>query len=161
MTDPKNTAKYTGIQKFTDTEGGYYLWIPSGWKHIKVKDASNTNIFSPFDDRADTVFMTERRSLKLKVKKEDLPMLKEGFLAGINALPEVEIEKVDETVTEQMLGIEVKFSFKDADQIRIRWMRLVYSGRSLLILSAQGANPEEYALYEPMFFNIMMSTTFI
>lgn len=161
MADANDMPKYTGMQKFTDTPGGYFLWIPAGWKHIKLDEQGNTYVFTPFNDRMDTVFASEKRRLDFNVKKADLPVLKEGFLNGINTLPGVEIEKVRETITEQMIGIEAKFSFREGNQTRIRWMRLIYSGKSLLILTAQGATPEEFQLFQPMFFNIMMSTTFV
>lgn len=161
MAEAKDSHKYTGMRKFTDAQGGYFLWIPAGWKHLKMDESGNSYLFTPHEDKIDTGFVTEKRHLEYKVKKDDLPILKEGFINGINLLPEVEIEKVSDTVTEQMMGIEVKFSFKEDGQSRIRWMRLIYSGKSLLILSAKGATPEQFERYQPMFFNIMMSTTFI
>jgi len=161
MSDAIDLHKYTGMQKFTDIQGGFFFWIPAGWKHMKIDDKGNSHFFTPNENRMDTGFLSEKRQLDFKVTKDDVPILKEGFINGINMLPKVQIEQVDETITDQMIGIEAKFSFKEEGQTRVRWMRLIYSGKSLLILSAIGTTLEEYERYKPMFFNIMMSTTFI
>lgn len=161
MAETKDMHKYTGMQKFTDTEGGYSLWIPAGWKHLKLGNRGTVHFFTPYPDRDDTGFTAEKRQLEFKVKSDDLPVLKEGFVSGINLLSNVEIEMVSDTITDEMLGVEAKFSFKEEGQTRKRWTRVIYSGTSLLILTAQGATPEEYDQFLPMFFNIMMSTNFV
>lgn len=148
---------YTGMYKHVDREGGYAFWYPTGWHRTDMVNGHHGVIYSPYADNYDTSFSAEKHKLKYPVHETDLPALREGFNAGLQALPGVEVEWQDETLTSTLKIFEAKYSFLEGEARRKRWIRLVYWGDGQLTLIAQGSSPEEYEYWLPMFFNTMMT----
>ena len=76
---------------------------------------------------------------------------------GWRQFPALEIEWQDETITETLKLFEAKFTFLEGDVRRKRWLRVVYWGEGQLIMMAQGATPEDYEYWMPMFYNSLMT----
>ncbi len=150
-------ARYTGMHKHVDKEGGYALWLPSDWRKIPMREGRQGAIFTPHADRFDTSFTAEKRTLPFRVSEEDIEILREGFQAGLASLPEVEIESQKETITKTFKILEARLTFEEDGMRRKRWVRTAYWGEAQLILIAQGANEEEFAYYEGQFYNTMMT----
>ena len=154
----KDRPSYTGMHKYLDKDAGYALWLPSDWREIPMGEGHNGVIFTPYQDRTDTAFIAEKRTLPYKVTDEDIPILREGFIAGLESLPDVEIESQNEAVTKTLKFFEARFTFMDGDIRRKRWVRAIYWGEGHLVLIAQGATEEEFSYWEGMFYNTMMTT---
>ncbi len=150
-------ARYTGMHKHIDKEGGYALWLPSDWRKIPMGEGHHGAIFTPHRDRYDTSFAAEKHILPFKVSEQDVEILREGFQAGLESLPEVEIESQKETITKTFKILEARLTFAEDGMRRKRWVRTAYWGEGQLTLIAQGANEEEFAYYEGMFYNTMMT----
>ncbi len=148
---------YYGEYKHVDRKGGYAVWIPAGWTHTKMKRGRHGHIFHPDANDLDTCFIVEKHKLKYSVTEKDIPTLREGFKQGLEALPGIEIEWQEETITELMVFWDAKFTFLEGDKRRKRWLRNMYWGNGQLVLIAQGATPEEFEYYLPMFYNTMMT----
>jgi len=73
------------------------------------------------------------------------------------ALPGIEIETQEETVTPTLIALEARFTFLDGEVRRRRWVRNIYWGNGQLVLVAQGATAEEFDYWLPMFYNTMMT----
>jgi hypothetical protein len=154
-------ARYTGMHKHVDKEGGYALWVPSDWRKIPMSGGHHGVIFTPHHDRFDTSFAAEKHTLPFKVSEEDIEILREGFQAGLASLPEVEIESQKETLTKTFKIFEARLTFEEDGMRRKRWVRTAYWGEGQLTLIAQGANEEEFAYYEGMFYNTMMTVEIV
>jgi hypothetical protein len=145
------------MHKYVDKEGGYALWLPSDWREIPMVEGRDGVIFAPHRDRMDTAFIAEKHTLPYKVTEEDIPVLQEGFIAGLEALPGIEIESQDVTITKTLKFIEARYTFLEGDVRRKRWVRSIYWGEGHLVLIAQGATEEEFAYWEGMLYNTMMT----
>jgi len=146
---------YTGIKKYADQKGGYAVWLPSNWRQIDMTAGHRGWIFTPYNDRFDTCFICEKFVLDFKVTPDDLDILKEGFLDGINRFEEAEIEETHYDSGKMVVILEAKFTFTEDGQRRKRWVKSLYWGDANLVLISQGANLEEYGYWLPMLFNAM------
>ncbi len=149
---------YTGMKVHSD-RAGFAIWVPSDWYQFDLKDGHKGVLYSPYPDDINTGLLAEKHRLKVNVTEKDLPVLREGFMAGIQALPGVEIEEgsFSEFLTHSISFFEIRFTFLDGDIRRKRWIRNIYWGKSNYVVIAQGRTPEEFQYWLPMFFNIMMT----
>ncbi len=157
MPEERQKPRYTGMFKHVDKEGGYSLWLPTGWRQIDMVDGHHGVIFTPSSDSYDTSFSAEKHVLEYTVREKDAPVLRKGFAAGLAALPGVEVESQQENITPTLKTLEARFTFLEGEARRKRWVRVVYWGKGQLTLIAQGATPEEFDYWLPMFFNTMMT----
>ncbi|NLD73696.1 MAG: hypothetical protein GX649_13400 [Chloroflexi bacterium] len=157
MAHTDSTPVYHGMTKHWDREAGYALWLPSDWVRYDLADERDGAIYTPYSDRHDTCFSAEKRKLEVSVRAKDMHILRQGFREGLDALPGVEVESQDETITSSLLTLEAQFTFLEGEARRKRWVRVVYWGNGQLILIAQGATPQEFDYWLPMFFNTMMT----
>lgn len=159
MADQRNNPRYTGLVKYASEQDGYALWLPTGWHSFEMGGGRHGMIFSPFPDFSAAAFSVEKTVLPFQVSKKDLPLLREGFQKGLANLPGVVIEKQDDIVEEKILAIEARLTFLDQGHSKKRWIRVIYGGEAQLTLIAEGAPPEEFEYWLPMFYNIMMTMT--
>lgn len=148
---------YRGMTKHWDREAGYAVWLPSDWRKINMVEGRRGWIFTPYRDHFDTCFSAEKIKLEYKVTPEDIDILVEGFEAGINSLPDVQIEYKNYDKGKKVIILEAKFTFTENGQRRKRWVKSIYWGEANLVLIAQGATEEDYAYWEGMLFNSMMT----
>jgi hypothetical protein len=148
---------YHGMRKHVDRQAGYAVWLPSDWQRYDLADGRDGALYTPHPDRCDTCLSAEKRRLEFSVRAKDMGILREGFREGLDALPGVEVETQDEAITSSLLTLEARFTFLEGEARRKRWVRVVYWGNGQLILIAQGATPEEFDYWLPMFYNTMMT----
>ncbi|MBE0696655.1 MAG: hypothetical protein IH586_07005 [Anaerolineaceae bacterium] len=159
MTEEKKTLpQYSGMKQHND-RAGFSLWLPNDWHQFNLTGDHKGVLFSPYADDFNTGILVEKNKLKVKINRDDLPTLREAFVAGIKALDGVEIEEGSESefLTDTLSFFEIRFSFLEGDARRKRWIRNVYWGRNNYILIAQGRTPEDFDHWLPMFYNIMMN----
>lgn len=149
--------RYTGMIKHVDQEGGYALWLPADWHRFDMTGEHQGVIYSPYPDSFDTSFSAEKQTLPYPIRPKDVPTLREGFRAGLAALPGVEVELQDESITSTLTILEARFTFLEGEARRKRWVRLAYWGEGQLTLIAQGATEAEFDYWRPMFYNTMMT----
>lgn len=155
MSKQKDRPRYRGMKAHVDKEGGFVLWLPSDWRKIEMREGHQGVIFTPHEDRFDTCFMAEKHNLDYSVTEDDVPTLREGFRQGLESLPENDIEWQNEHITPTLKTFEARFTFLDDGQRRKRWVRTIYWAKGNLVLIAQGADPDEFEYWRPMFFNTM------
>jgi len=155
--ETRKGPRYTGVTKHWDREAGYAVWIPSNWRKIDMVEGRRGWIFTPYKDNYDTCFMSEKITLDFKAKPEDVDILIEGFEAGINSLPDVVIEHKNYETGKMVILLEAKFTFTENGQQRKRWVKNMYWSEANLVLIAQGKTVEDYAYWEGMLFNTMMT----
>lgn len=158
MTESKTPRPvFTGMKNHVD-KAGFSMWVPSDWHQFKLAKGHKGVLFSPYPDDFNTGIFLEKRKLKVHVDESDLPVLREGFMAGIRALPGVEIEMEDEYLTKTLSFFEVRFTYLEGEACRKRWIRNIYWGKNNYVLIAQGRTPEDFNYWLPMFYNTMMNT---
>jgi hypothetical protein len=157
MPDLTGNPRYYGQFKYVDKKGGYAIWLPTGWQQVEMVKGHHGAVFFPDPNDPNTCFSTEKFKLKYKTNKDDLAILREGLEEGLQKLPGIEIESREETITEQLLGFDMRFTFLEGEARRKRWLRVIYWGEGQLVFIAQGATPELFEYYLPMFFNTMMT----
>lgn len=158
MTDTqKERPFYTGMTLHPCEKGGFSLWVPSDWYKYDLQEGHVGMLFSPYPDDINTSLMAEKHQMKVKVKEDDAPILREGFLDGINALPGVEIESQSESISDTLTIFEARYTFLEGDARRKRWVKVVFWGRAQLLLVAQGRTIEDFEYWLPMFYNTMMT----
>lgn len=155
MAERAETPVYRGMRKHVDAEGGYAIWLASDWVRYALDGDEEGMLFAPEGAEPTTFFSAQKHTLPYAVRQRDVPTLRRGFRDGLEALPGVEVEWEDETITSTIIALEARFTFLEGDQRRKRWVRLVYWGEGQLILTAQGASPEQFDYWLPMFFNTM------
>lgn len=149
--------RYEGVQKYRAEKDGYALWLPSNWHRFEMGKGHRGVIFSPYADDLNTSFSAEKHVLKFKVKKEDVPVLRQGFESGLHSLNGVEIESLEEVIEPKVVAFDARLTFIEGEQRRRRWVRTLYAGEAQLVLIAQGRTVEDFEHWLPMFFNTMMT----
>ena len=148
---------YTGMIRHWDREAGYTVWLPSDWRKIQMVEGRRGWIFTPYQDHFDTCISVEKIMLETKVTPADIDILIEGFETGILSLPEVQFDYKNYDKGKRVIILEAKFTFTENGQRRKRWVKNMYWGEGNLALIAQGATEEDYAYWEGMLFNTMMT----
>ena len=157
MTEDRPGPRYRGTYKNEHPEVGYSIWIPTDWHHYEMDGDHDGHIYCPDPKILDTCITTEKIILDYEVTAEDVPILREGFNAGIQSFDDVEIESEDETITPTLMMFQARFTFSEGDMHRKRWLRVVYWKKGQLIMMAQGATPDEFEYWMPMFYNSLMT----
>lgn len=151
---PTEGPFFTGLLVHRDLRYRYSFLFIEGWHDYELEsDGGYGRIFSPRPDDITTSFSTEARDLGTEVTGDDLETLRDGVEEGLQQLPELVIEKREAEAIGTLVTIEYWFTFREAETgaIRKRWLRLAYQGQIQVRLIAQGASPEEFTYWLPVF----------
>jgi hypothetical protein len=161
---PEKTAKgpvYKGMIGHRDEKGGFVIWIPNDWLQTELKRPHHGWLFMPYPGDINTSLLVEKRKLKYSVKEEDMPILLESFREGMMALPGVEVESTEESLSDSVNIFDARFTFLEGEERRKRWVRNVYWGNGQLIIIAQGRDAENFEYWLPMFFNAITTVNIL
>ena len=131
--------------------------IPVDWLRFHWKDDRQGALYGPSPDDAHTVFAVNLTDLGFSVSTDDLDDLFDGFLTSIQQLPHVEIELSKKKVTGGLMSLEAKYTFAEDKMLRKRWVRVLYHDTHQIAFTAQGATPDVYDYWLPMFYEAMMT----
>jgi hypothetical protein len=135
---------FTGVALHNDKQGGFSIWVASDWYEIKLKRNHRGFLFSPYPDDINTSILIEKKKLKIQITLQDTDLIRESFHADIRALPGVEVEFLDEKLTETIIVFDARFTFMEGENRRKRWVRNIYWGDGQLVVIAQGRTPEDF-----------------
>ena len=152
---------YTGMSLHNHKSGGFSIWIPSDWHETKLKRNHVGFLFSPYPDDINTSLLVEKKKLKVTVTIEDMDILREGFHQDIRSLPGVEVESLDESLSDTVNVFDARFTFMEGETPRKRWVRNIYWGEGQLIMVAQGRTPQDFEYWLPMFYNAITTTQIV
>lgn len=130
---------------------------PIDWHEFEWLDEREGVLFGPTPDDNATLFTVDVKDIGIDLAPEDLEDLEGGFLAGIEQLPESHIEWRDTWVVGSLMGLEAKYTFRENDAIRKRWVRVLYQDTRQIVVTAQGASVEAFHYWLPMFNEQMMT----
>lgn len=148
---------FKGLTQHKDQYLGFSFFRPIDWQRFDWLDDREGVLFGPSPDDDATLFAVAVRDLGLAIGEEDIPDLKEGFLAGIERLPDVEIESEETWQVGPLIGLEARYAFREDDTRRKRWVRVLYQDTRQITLTAQGATVQDFNYWLPMFFESMMT----
>jgi hypothetical protein len=135
----------------------YSFFTPIDWHRFAWPDDSPGEIYGPDQDDPLTVFAVALQDLGTPVVAGDLEIVAEGFFEAIEQLPEAHVEERGQKVAGKLLELEAKYTFLDQGQTRKCWVRVFYHETRQITMTAQGATPEKYDYWLPMFFQAMMT----
>ncbi len=150
---------FTGLVVHRDQVIGYSLLIPEGWQRFDL-EAGDGVFFAPTLDSRETGLEVAGRDLGTDVQPDDLAIIQRGFLTGLQRLPDCQIESREAESIGRLLTLEARFTFRDGDVVRKRWVRQLYQGRVQVRVVAQGATPDAFGYWEPMFTTMMRTIRF-
>jgi len=130
---------------------------PIDWHAFEWLDEREGVLFGPTPADNATLFAVDVKEIGVTCTADDLADLEAGFLAGIAELPEHHIEWQDAWVAGALLGIEAKYTFREENAIRKRWVRALYQDTRQIVVTAQGASVETFHYWLPMFNEQMMT----
>src|SRR5690242_6778923 len=129
MTDRPAVPSFTGLEIYRDLTYRYSLLYPMGWHQLELETDDGAGIIlSPVPHDTANSFSIEARDLGVTVTTEDLAIVREGFWEGVESLPEVFIEAEDEFAIGDTISIEATVTYRDAEDVRKRRVRLLYRG---------------------------------
>ncbi len=122
-------------------------------------DASpNRVIYSPDPEATATLFAVELTELGKALEPDDLEVVAAAFFETLARLPQAEIQTHKLKASSGIIEMETKYSFSEAGTTRKRWTRVLYQATRQIALNAQGATPEIYDYWLPMFIESMSTT---
>ncbi len=133
----------------------FSFFVPEDWHRSNVDASPARVIYSPDPDDIATLFAVELQDLGTALEPSDLEVLAEGFFETIARLPQVEIQTHKMKASGSIIEMEAKYTFSEAGATRKRWTRVLYQDTRQIALNAQGATPEIYDYWLPMFFESM------
>lgn len=154
MSEATTGPVFTGLVIHRDLRYRYSFLLPEGWHNLELEsEAGRGRIFSPRPDDVSTSFSIEARDLGTRITGDDLPILHEGLEHGLAGLMDLAIEKQEDYAIGDLVGLEYWFTFREAESgaMRKRWLRLVYQGQIQVRMIAQGATPEAFEYWLPLF----------
>lgn len=130
---------------------------PDGWRRYNWQDGREGVLYAPHQADTATSFSVEIKDLGTWIIADDLDDLHVGFLRGLRSLPECSLESERSWTDGGLVGMEARYTFREAGCLRKRWVRLLFRGRRQFHFVAQGASPGEYEYWLPMFEKVMAS----
>ena len=152
---------FTGLIVHREPRYGCSMLLPEGWQRRGlVSEHGSGVVYLPDPADEATSFSFEGRELPVEVGPGDLKTLEQGMLAGIRQLPRARVQSREVEAVGRLVTMEARFTFREGDAFRKRWLRLLYHGATQVRLVAQGSSPAEFAYWEPMFFETMRTFRF-
>jgi len=152
---PKKHPAIKGLMWHRDQY--YSFYIPLDWHRFAWSDDRQGVIFGPDPNDPATVFAVAVKDLGTSLTAADLNALAEGFFETIAQLPESQIEDRNRKVAGKLLQLEAKYTYREQGETRQCWVRVLYHETRQITLTAQGATPDKYAHWLPLFFEAMMT----
>ena len=157
LTKPMVAKEQLGPHR--DLRWNYSFWRPLGWRRYDMQEQYGF-IYAPGEDPRTGFYVSVQdltRELEEPVCKEDLPVLRDGVIAGLEELPDCVVLWDKETFLGPAVGLEVMLTFSMGGETCKRHMRLLYQDRIQFTLYGQGVPVEQYELYDG-FFKFMYTT---
>lgn len=159
MIDERPT--FRGLLVYRHLEHRFSLLYPLGWSCEPLTEEQGGGVACcPEPGNHATALIIRGAHLEVSVEPDDLPVIQEGFLEGVRSLPDAQIEQEEASATGRLLSLEARHTYRDGEAVRKRWLRLLYQGKTQVTLIAQGASPEAFAFWLPMFTTAMRTVKF-
>ena len=145
--DPRRIMR--GLRIHRDVAWDYSFWRPLHWTRFDMQEQYGF-IYSPEDDSRTGFYVAVKDLsdvLTEPVSEEDLPVLRDGVVEGMQSLPDCEILEEKEIAKGFAIGLEFLLTFSLDGETCMRRMRLLYNDRQQFTLYGQGAPVYEYQVF--------------
>jgi hypothetical protein len=143
--------------RYVDPVWHYAFRFPSTWHRFKLAEGHTGVMFSGYATDSLTHFAVEVKELEDEVAEDDLEDLEVFYREAIGTYPDCKIDWLDRVVTPMFVGLSCQFTFKDGDETRKRWSKLLHAGHRQYHVTAQAATPEEYDKLLEWFMPMMLT----
>lgn len=150
---------FTGLCLHEDAQRRFKFWYPDGWHRYELTQGHEGVLYAPDCEDSSTSFAVDVKDIGVRAGEDDLADLEEAFLEGLQSLDGFELEWHDAWVAGALVGLEAKYTCRQGQATRKRWVRLLYEGTRQFHVVAQGASPEDYHYWLPMLNEMMMTLT--
>ena len=154
-TNNRNRPAFRGLNWHKTKHFSFFR--PIDWYQFDWLDDRQGILFGPTPDDNATLFGIDIKDIGVSVTKDDLEDLLTGLLSGIKQLPDSQIESQEGWVAGVVTGVEAKYTFREKETVRKRWVRVLYQDGRQITVTAQGATVEDYDYWLPMFYESMMT----
>jgi hypothetical protein len=164
LSDPKSDPRriLQGLHVHRDVNWNYSFWRPLQWYRYDMQDQYGF-IYSPDPDPRTGFYVTVKDLsdvLDEPVTDQDLPILHDGILEGLNSLPDCKILEEKEIARGFAVGFDFLLTFTlDGDTCKRR-MRLLYNDRQQFTIYGQGVPVCEYEVFHDTYEFIYSTFTF-
>lgn len=141
---------FTGIHTYQDPEGRFEFRHPWEWEEYDLEDDRDGVITSPTDGDDETYFAVWLTPLETSVVADDLPVLRDGFDAGLEQLTDVTVESSEEKTYNNIVRLERVVTFTENGIRRKRRVWALYADYWQFVVTFQGSTVSEYEYWLPM-----------
>jgi hypothetical protein len=142
--------RFTGVATYQDPLGRFQFRYPSDWRQNELDDELEGSKLSPVNADITTYVGAWVAKLDTNVVAEDLDVLREGIEDGLASLPDLVVEKSDDTLLSNLIKFERIYTFTEDGETRKRRAWMLYVDYWRIVLIFQGSTVDEYAYWEPM-----------
>lgn len=135
----------------------YSFYVPIDWQRVEREDNKQGIIYLPDPNDPHTYFAVQVDDLGTHIAQSDVPDLMTGLLDGISHRAESHVDFHDQHSVGKLVTLEAKYSFREADERRKRWVRILYHESRQVTFIAQGKTEQDYQYWLPMFNEAMMT----
>jgi hypothetical protein len=135
--------RFTGVTTYKDRLGRFSIRYPTDWAELRLEEQDGA-MFAPTPDDLATYFAVWVSSLEHAAVAEDLDILRAAVNEGLARLPECAIESEYDVPLGNAIKLERVFTFREGEATRKRKQWLFYVDTWLMVLTWQGASPEDY-----------------
>lgn len=161
MSHPNARPSFTGLILHREPTLGYSFFVPDGWHRREVEgEEGHSVLYAPSLDDSFTSISVVGTDLGVAAQASDLPDLRAGFRRGLRQFPKPCIESVEADAIGDLITIEGRHTYAEGGATRKRWVRLLYRGKILVRIVAQATTAEEFAYWEPMFYQTIRTFRF-
>jgi hypothetical protein len=146
----RQRPRFRGIGTYRDPQGRFTFRYPSDWHEFELAGHREGVMFSPEPEDPRTYFAVWISNLDEPVVAEDLEDLKSGVEEGFSRLPGCRVESASEDLLGNLVKFERVYTFREGEAVRKRRVWLLYVDTWQMVVTFQGASPEEYRYWLPM-----------
>lgn len=154
---PRKRPVFKGLSLHKEPYLGFSFFRPLDWHRFEWTDERQGVLFGPHVADNATLLGVAVQDLDLTVTAADIPALHNGFLDAIRQLPDSQIEWQEQWQVGDLIGLEAKYTFREGEETRKRWVRVLYQDTRQLTVTAQGATVADYEYWLPMFYQSIMT----
>lgn len=166
MGNPRTQIR--GQKLYRDLTHNFSFWRPLNWHQGQLDNPPGVVIYPEEDPRTGFyVSVTELGDADGKdglagdsITRDDLPMLREGLIEGLNALADCRILSEQEIAKEKAFGFEFLLTFTLEGVAYKQRLRVLYDGDRQYTIYGQGTPVEEYDVFGNTFDYLYLTLRF-
>lgn len=149
---------FTGATLYNDPDHLYSFWYPTDWYYMELNATTHHVAVSPNPSSLSTSFSIEIHDLVTPSDPNDMDVLREGILEGLNQLDNCHLIAEKAFREEHRFGHELLYTFTFGKETRKRRSILYCCNHWQYSLICQGATEHDFDYWLPMW-NFIIATS--